>query len=168
LKIYITTIISIISLSAFVCKGQNKVSIYPKESFTVIQGQLSNGKPLVGSINMAYKDYARKRDYPWCLKINIALNLDGVYKNGLPLQSESTIVDKFEDELVENLKKVAVVHYIGHIYNDSFLDVYIYLDNPERANEYLKKEVNKKGITRPFSYKIEKDPEWTTARLLLK
>ena len=74
----------------------------------------------------------------------------------------------FEDELVENLKKVTTIHYIGHMYNDSFLDIYIYLDDPERANDYLKQEVNKAGVTRPFSYKIKKDPDWLTVQKLFR
>jgi len=154
--------------SVFGCKGQNKTPIYPKESFSVIKGELSSGKPLMGSINMAYKNYDKKSDYPWCLELNIALNLDSVYENGLPHQNESDVANKFEDELVENLKKVTTIHYIGHMYNDSFLDIYIYLDDPERANDYLKQEVNKAGVTRPFSYKIKKDPDWLTVQKLFR
>jgi hypothetical protein len=102
------------------------------------------------------------------LELNIALNLDSVYENGLPHQNESDVANKFEDELVENLKKVTTIHYIGHMYNDSFLDIYIYLDDPERANDYLKQEVNKAGVTRPFSYKIKKDPDWLTVQKLFR
>ena len=154
--------------SVFGCKGQNRTPVYPKESFSVVKGELANGKPLIGSINMAYKNYDKKSDYPWCLELNIALNLDGVYENGLPHQDESDVANKFEDQLIENLKKVATIHYIGHMYNDSFLDIYIYLDNPETANDYLKQEVNKAGITRSFSYKIKKDTDWLTVQKLFR
>jgi len=161
-------IIASIFSSVFGCKAQNKTPIYPKESFSVVKGELSNGKSLFGSINMSYKNYDKKNDYPWCLEINIVLNLDSLYENGLPHKSESDVVNKFEDDLVDNLKKVVTVHYIGHMYNDSFLDVYIYLDNPDKANDYLKQEVNKVGIIRGFAYKIKKDPDWSTAQPFFK
>jgi Family of unknown function (DUF695) len=162
--IFKTIIASSLLSSVFGCKDQNKIPIYPKES----KGELNNGKPLIGSINMSYKDYDKKKDYPWCLEINMALNLDSLYENGLPHQNESDVANKFEDELVENLKKVATIHYIGHLYNDSFLDIYIYLDDADRANNYLKQEVNKDGVIRPFSYKIKKDPDWLTVQGLFR
>ena len=149
-------------------KSQNKNSIYPPEKFSVVEAKLSNGKPVVGSINMGYKNYSDKARYPWCLKINIALDLKKVTENGLPLKSESDIANKFEDELINSIRKVATAHYIGHLYNDTFLDVYIYLDNPEKVNEYLQSEVNKKGLIRGFAFRIEKDPNWTFVKALLK
>jgi hypothetical protein len=60
------------------------------------------------------------------------------------------------------------VPYIGHLYNDSFLDIYIYLDDPKKVAAYLQSQVDKKGITRGFGYKIEQDPNWSTVQDLLK
>jgi type IV secretory pathway TrbF-like protein len=149
-------------------RWQKRTTVYPKENFSVVQGKLSDGKPFIGSVNMAYQSYTEKGNYPWCLEISIALNSSGVYENGLPRQSESNIVNKFESKLLEYLKEVATVHYVAHIYNDNFLDTYMYLDNPEQANNYLKQVVNNEGITRPFSYKISKDSEWLTVQRLLR
>lgn len=154
------------ALSGFKSKNQN--SVYPPEKFSVVEAKLSNGKPVVGSINMGYKSYTHKEQYPWCLTLNIALDLNGVYKNGLPLKSESDIANKFEDELINSIRKITTAHYICHLYNDTFFDVYIYLDHPEKVNEYLKNEVNKPGLIRGFAYKIERDPNWTTVDGFLK
>jgi len=147
---------------------QKRTAVYPKKSFSVVQGKLSDGKPFIGSVNMAYKNYAEKGNYPWCLEISIALNLSDVYENGLPRQKESNIVNRFEDKLLEHLKKVATMHYVAHMYNDGFLDIYMYLDEPEQANGYLKREINKDGVTRPFSYRISKDNEWLTVQRLFR
>ena len=152
----------------FNTKAQDKNSIYPKENFSVIQAKLRNGKPVIGSINMAYKNYNKKAQYAWCLTINIGLDLKNVNENGLPLQSESDIANKFEDELIKNISKYATVHYIGHLYNDSFLDIYIYLDKPEMIDQYLKKEVNKKDVTRGFAYEIKKDVDWNIVKPYFK
>ena len=41
--------------------GQNKNSetgeIFPDEKFSIIEATLTNGNPIVGTINMSYKDY---------------------------------------------------------------------------------------------------------------
>ncbi|MEN0055559.1 MAG: DUF695 domain-containing protein [Mucilaginibacter sp.] len=159
---------SLLLLIAFVSKGQNKSSIFPPENFSVVKANLENGKPVIGSINMAYKSYEQKNAYPWCLTLNIALELKNVDKNGLPTKSESDIANKFEDELFNQIKKLTTAHYIGHLYNDSFLDIYIYLQEPKKVHEYLQSQVNKKGITRGFGYEIKQDPNWSTVQSLLK
>jgi hypothetical protein len=150
-------------------KNQNQTGVYPPENFSVIQAHLENGKPVIGSINMAYKNYVNKARYPWCITINIALDLKNVTKDGLPIKSESDIANKFEDKLLKDMGKITTVHYIGHLYNDSFLDIYAYTDNPEKINEYLKIEVNKEGPTfRPFRYELKQDPNWNEVRPFLK
>ena len=107
---------------------------------------------------MAYKDYNKKKQYPWCLTINIALDLKHVDKNGLPLNTESHVANKLEDDLINSIRKIATVHYIGHLYNDSFLDVYAYLDSPEKANQFLQQEVNKKVSYEDSLMRLSKTP----------
>ncbi|HEY2582519.1 MAG TPA: DUF695 domain-containing protein [Mucilaginibacter sp.] len=147
-------------IALFDVKTQN--DIYPKENFSVVEAHLNNGKTVIGSINMAYKNYSGKANYPWCLTINIALDLKNVTKNGLPSKSESDVANKLEDDLLNSVRKIAVAHYIGHLYNDSFLDIYIYLDSPKKVHEFLQTQINKKGLVRGFAYEIKKDPNWET------
>jgi len=157
-----TTFIS----SLFGCKTNNQTTgdIFPKESFSVVEGTTAKNKQLVGSINMAYKNYDNKAKYPWCLTINMALELENLYDNGLPKDNESKIANQFEDELISEIKKLSTSHYIGHLFNDTFLDIYVYLDKPEKVNRYLQTQVNKKDITRPFRYEIKEDPLWSTVQ----
>jgi len=153
--------------SVFSSKAQNK-TVFPGEKFFVLEAQLPNGKPVIGSINKAYKNFNNKTAYPWCLKINIALESKNCTENGLPNKQESDIANRFEDQLLKEIKTLAIAHYIGHLYNDTFLDVYIYLDNPEKVQKYLQSQINKKGITRPIAYEIKKDIGWGTVASLIK
>lgn len=139
-----------------------------KERFSVIEAHLSNGKPVVGSINTAYKSYQAKYLYPWCLTINIALDLKNVKSNGLPNKDESNTAYKIEDELLSKIKKITRAAYIGHLFNDSFLDIYIYLDEPDKVNEFLQTQVNKKGVLRGFRYEIKQDKDWSAVSYMLK
>jgi hypothetical protein len=155
--------------TAFGCKGQpQKKPGIPVEKFSIVETRLSDGRPAIGSFNMAYKNYSQKPKYLWCLKINMALELKNVSKNGLPIKAESDIANRYEDLLINIIKKLATVHYIGHLYNDSFLDIFIYLDDPEKVNRFLQAEVNKKTVTRQFAYEIKQDPTWSTVVPFLK
>jgi hypothetical protein len=157
--------------SIFGCGGQNNKAeskdIYPKESFSVLNAKF-NGKQVVGSFNMAYKNYDQKEKYPWCLEISIGLNLDSLNENGLPNHGESAIAYQLEDELVGEVKKITTAHYIGHLFNDTFLDVYIYLDDPKKIHAFLQTQINKPGLLRGFGYEINKDPTWSSINSIMK
>ncbi len=154
--------------SFFNGKAQNKNSSYPPEKFSVVEAKLADGKPAIGNFNMGYKNYALKSRYKWCLTINIALDLKHVTANGLPIKSESDIANKLEDELMSAIRKLTTTHYIGHLYNDTFLDIYAYIENPEKVNKYLQSQVNKKGLIRGFAFKMEQDPNWNTVKAFLR
>jgi len=166
-KLKISIVTSLLLLFS-ICKGQTTKAIYPTEKFSVIEAKLADGKPVIGSVNLAYKTYDKKKEYRWCLTLNIALELKNVTGNGLPSKAESDVANKFEDELLKHLKAVTITHYIGHLYNDGFLDVYVYLEHPEKANQYLQSQTNNDKITRPIAFKIEEDPTWNNVKFLLK
>jgi hypothetical protein len=164
--IIMTTILS----TLFGCGQKGKPEskdIFPAESFSVVEATLNN-KPVIGSFNMAYKNYDKKAKYPWCLKIAIGLDLENLFDNGLPKDTESAIANKLEDELIAEIQKLATAHYIGHLFNDTFLDVYIYLDDPKKVHDYLQTQINKEGLVRGFGYEINQDPKWTTVSGFLK
>jgi len=147
-------------------KTESKV-IFPKENFSVVEAKIGD-KPVIGSFNMAYKNYDQKAKYPWCLKIAIGLDLNNLFDNGLPKNEESAIANKFENELLAEIQKLTTAQYIGHLYNDTFLDVYIYLDDPEIIHNYLQIKTKKEGLIRDFGYEINQDPDWTTVDGFLK
>jgi hypothetical protein len=154
--------------SALFGRGQEtKTDILPKENFSVLEGRLGD-KPVIGSFNMAYKTYDKKAKYPWCLKIAIGLELGNLFENGLPQKEESEIANRLEDDLLANIQKLGTAHYIGHLFNDTFLDVYIYLADPESVHKYLQTQVNKEGLIRGFGYEINEDPKWTTVQEFMK
>jgi hypothetical protein len=146
--------------------GQGRKEVFPKENFAVVEVH-SGGANAVGSFNIAYKDFPYKSDYPWCLHLSIALDSSGLFSNGLPDPSESEVAHKLEDELLTEIKKKAVAHYVGDLFNDAFLDVYVYLDKPEEIHRYLQTQINKEGLVRGFGYTIDKDAPWTTVEHFL-
>lgn len=140
---------------------------FPDEKFMVVEATLNN-KPVVGSFNAAYKEYSLKKKYPWCLKLAIALDEGNLFANGLPKGEESAVANKLEDELVEKIQSLTTAHYLGHLFNDTFLDIYIYLDSPEMVHMYLQTQVNKDGLVRAIAYEITQDPEWLLVAPFIK
>ena len=86
----------------FGCSGQDGKSkttdIFPPESFSVLEATMDNGKPCIGSFNMAYKNYDKKEKYSWCCKIAIGLDLEHLFDNGLPKVEETAVANQLEDE----------------------------------------------------------------------
>ena len=155
----------------FGCSGKRNTNettdVYPKESFSVLKAQL-NGKPVIGSFNMAYKDYGEKEKYSWSMIISIGLDSTGLYDNGLPKPEESAVAEKLEDQLVDGIKKITTAHYIGHLFNDTFLDIYIYTNEPKKVDAFLQTQANNPSRTRPFAYKTKNDPNWSIVSEFLK
>jgi hypothetical protein len=148
-------------------KNTDKTEIFPPEKFAVVEATIGD-KDVVGSFNMGYKKYTLKSKYPWCLKLAVALDLQNLFDNGLPKAEESAIANKLEDELVNEITQLATAHYVGHLFNDGFLDVYIYLDNPEKVHKFLQTQVDKKGLVRGFGYEITEDALWKQVQVFLK
>jgi hypothetical protein len=148
-------------------KAAQSQDVFPVEKFMVIEGKIDN-QPVIGSFNAGYKDYSLKKKYFWCLKLAIGLDEGNLYENGLPKGEESAVANKLEDELVEKIKSLTTAHYLGHLFNDTFLDVYIYLDDPEVVHQYLQTQVNKEGLVRGIAYEIKQDPEWLLVAPFMK
>lgn len=132
---------------------------FPTASFSLLQGEV-DGKSIMGSVNKGYKNYGRRSEFPWCLHIGIALAAENVQTNGLPKDEEIDIAYKQEDELVDEIKRIDTAHFIGHIFNDGYLDVYLYLAEPKKVHDYLQTQINKPGLLRAIGYEISKDEQW--------
>jgi hypothetical protein len=170
MKILSIIIMTVFITSLFGCRPRGvseTKDILPAESYSVLEATLNN-KPVIGSFNIAYKNYDKKAKYPWCLTISMALDTVNLFTNGLPKDNESAIAYKFEDELVADIKKLGTTHYIGHLFNDTFLDIYIYLADPEKVHQFLQTQINKEGLARPFRYEINNDPKWSTVKGFLR
>ncbi|MBS1777693.1 MAG: DUF695 domain-containing protein [Bacteroidetes bacterium] len=148
--------------TVFLLFGSSAIAQIKKQKFSVIQAASDKGELLsVGSIDVSYKNFKDKANYPWGLTISIALDEKNLFATKLPNKEESKIATKLEDSLTTKLKKMATLQYVGHIYYDGFLDVYIYLKDPKAVNNYLSKTIKSQNFIREFRYVIEQDPNWS-------
>lgn len=145
----------------------NSTNAQPEDNWYLVDARLKDGRPAVGRVNGIYCDFPDKALFPWSLRLNIGLNLDDTRADGLPLSQERKIAQKFEDELIAGIHRQSTVHYVGHLYNDSFLDVYLYVADPDAVHAYLQKRIEDKDHTRGFGYEMTKDPHWKEVEFLL-
>jgi hypothetical protein len=143
---------------------KNETNVFPPEKFSVVQAE-KNGKPILGTINQSYKNYDKKKQYPWCLRITIGL--EKYQSNGLPEGDETAIATGQEDSILEGIKSLETAHYVGHIFNDGFLDLYIYLPDPKKVHAYLQARIEKKDHVRSFVYEIKEDSDWEQVKAFM-
>lgn len=94
----------------------------------------------------------------------IGLDEGNLYENGLPVADESSVANRMEDRLVETIKTLGTAHYLGHLFNDSFLDIYLQLDDPEATHKYLQELIASEDHERGFGYEIKEDPDWSAVQ----
>lgn len=140
-------------------KPEEKKRIFPPDHFSVLQTEI-DGKSVLGSMNQAYKNYDQKAEYRWLLHIEVALEQANLLEDGLPGNDEMAVANQLEEELLAGIRAVATAHYVGHMFFDGFLDVYVYVDAAKETHDFLQSQVNKDGLLRPFSYEINEDAEW--------
>lgn len=153
----------------FGIKRHNKIAsedLYPEDNFTVVNG-MTGDKPIIGSFNISYQNFKKKAEYTWCLNITIYLELENLNENGLPEFEESSIAYELEDYLLSEIKKLTKAHFIGHLFNDTCLDIYVYINEPKKVHDYLQTQINKEGLTRGFGYEIKEDNAWDTVKSFL-
>jgi len=153
-----------ILLFSFGCQNRNTPKqdsqIFPPENFSVIKAVSKDGRLFIGSMNMSYKNYALKNKYPWCLMLSLVFDTTRLVKNNMPDSEDISIAYTQEDSLVYHIKKITTAHYIGHLFNDGFLDIYCYLDDPEQVHAFLQSTANDTKWKLPFSWEINNDPNW--------
>lgn len=135
---------------------------YPEEELGVIKAKYTDGTLAIGGFNRGYRNYKEKHYYPWSLKITMALNSEKCNPNGLPMDGENELANKFEDELVENLSNISPIHNVGHLFNNNYLDIYLYVRDKNKIDEWLEMEIQKEKLIRSFNYELIKDENWST------
>jgi hypothetical protein len=141
-------------------KNEDFKVTYPKDKFGVIKAKYSDGSLAIGAFNRGYNEYAEKSNYPWSLKINMELNPKNCNPNGLPLATETELANQIEDDLVKNMSKISPIHNIGHLFNSNHLEIYLYIRDKNKIDEWLQMEIKKENLIRSFTYEINEDEKW--------
>jgi hypothetical protein len=115
-----------------------------------------DGKPCIALINLGYKDFKKKKDFP--LSVFITINTVEKDSVGHPTEKEAKIFNALESKILAKLAFETC--YIGQttMYGYRDLIFYIAAKDQKKVTQLLKSMKQKE--TRIKSYTFENDPEW--------
>jgi len=145
-------------------KNDHKTSKEMRESFSVLQGQ-RNGKPFLATINMTAKNYAYKKEYPWCLGISIEFKKSTA--NGLATAKELKELEPFEDKIHALIASKCKLQYIGASNWYEHRELIFYISDPKELVIELQKMMDSKQEWR-FNFMSRRDPKWKQISVFFK
>lgn len=147
-------------------KQQTKVVI-PTESFSVIEYEI-DGKPAIGTVNTALKDFSHKDVYSWYL--SIIIDFDKYQENGMPTSEEYKVVLLFADLLDDKLRNdddAPNALFVAREIRNGFCHLIYYVKDPDTAYAFLKKMIEEKSYMRKLEFIMEQDSDWEQAEWFL-
>jgi hypothetical protein len=126
------------------------------DQFSLFEGTLDNGMPLMGVINISLLKYSAKASYPWIslLKIHYQGNHEG-----LPQEKDYNAMNLIEDKAVELLGSEDGHLYIGRETADSSKSIYFASNDFRQASKVLDRLI-KENKEYKISLEIYKDKYW--------
>lgn len=128
------------------------------DSYSNLEAELTSGGLLIATVNSTLLEWDRKASHPWILSVEIKYNGEG--NNGMPDDETYQILNKIEDEILEELKDYDGYLYIGRQTADGSREIYFTCKDFRKPSKVLhqltKKYLGKYDIT----YDIYKDKYW--------
>ncbi len=126
--------------------------------YSSFEAALNNGRPLIAIMNTTLLEWDSKASHPWLLRVEITY--DGNNTNGMPDNNTYELLNKFEDEVLLELKDFDGYLNIGRQTADNAREIYFACKDfrkPSKVlNELTKKYTDKLDLT----YDIYKDKYW--------
>ncbi|MFN4027897.1 MAG: DUF695 domain-containing protein [Flavobacterium sp.] len=128
------------------------------DSYSSLEGELNNGKPLVALVNSTLLDWDSKASHPWILKIEI--NYDGNENNGMPDNSTYELLNEFEEKIMLELKDFEGYLNIGRQTADNSREIYFACADFRKPSKVLHDLTKKYSDKLNIEYDIYKDKYW--------
>lgn len=128
------------------------------DSYSSLEATLNNGKPLLAIVNSALLEWDRKASHPWILSVEI--KYDGEINNGLPDNETYQLLNKIEDEIMEELKDSDGFLNIGRQTADGAREIYFACKDFRKPSKVLHQLTKNYSNTITISFDIYKDKYW--------
>jgi len=134
---------------------------FPKSQYlTFIINRDDVQTPIVGSLDVAYRDYPFQAEVPWLINLTVRVQEDN--DSEYPTPEEQKAINLFEDILSEKFRSLARTHWVGRLTYDNVRDLMWHIDNPEPIHTYLQEIIDREDHPCTFEYEILKNPKWET------
>lgn len=127
------------------------------DQFSLFEGTLENGMPLMATVNASLLNYEAKASYPWISVLKISY--DGSDNEGFPRENDYNAMNAIEDRAVELLRPEDGNLYIGRETGDHSKSIYFAGKDFRKASKVLD-QIIKQHPEYTISLEIYKDKYW--------
>jgi len=129
-----------------------------EDSYSSLEAKLKNGRPLIGIINTTLLEWDSKASHPWILKVEI--NYNGDNNNGMPDNDTYKLLNKFEDEMMIELKDFEGFLNVGRQTADNSREIYFACKDFRKPSKVLHELIKNYSNKVDLTYEIYKDKYW--------
>ncbi len=128
------------------------------DNYVLLEANLENGDPLIATINRDLLEWDGKASHPWILTVEISYT--DVLDNGLPGPKTYESLDKFEDEIIKELKDFKGYLNIGRQTAQGVRDIFFACKDFRKPSKILHELIKKYANNYEINYEIYKDKYW--------
>ncbi|MBB6372566.1 DUF695 domain-containing protein [Chryseobacterium shigense] len=141
----------------FTEKYKDSEILVADDQFSLLEGTLENGMPLMAVVNAALLKYKAKASYPWISVLKITY--DGSNNDGLPEEKDYNRINNIEDLAIEKLPLKDGHLYIGRETADSCRSIFFASKDFRQASKIFD-QVIKDNPEYKITLEIYKDKYW--------
>lgn len=128
------------------------------DSYASLEATRRSGRRLFAIVNTALLSWDRKASHPWILQIEI--KYDGNDSNGMPDESTYELLNKFEDEIMPELRDFDGYLYIGRQTSDNVREIYFACKDFRKPSKTIYTLMKRYANRLDICYDIYKDKYW--------
>jgi hypothetical protein len=137
-----------------------------KDNYSILQGKLESGNPLLAVINTDLLKWDSKASHPWI--VNIEIKYDGKNNAGMPEGNTLKLLEAIEDEISEELKDSDGYLNIGRQTAESTREIYFACKDFRKPSKVLYTIQQKHSGEFDLSYSVYKDKYWQSFNRFIK
>jgi hypothetical protein len=130
------------------------------DSYSSLEAELNNGRPLVAIVNATLLEWDSKASHPWILKVKIVY--DGQNNNGMPDNETYEKMNNFEEQITDDLKDFDGYLNIGRQTADNQREIYFACKEFRKPSKLLYNLIIHNSHGLKIDYTIYKDKYWQT------
>ena len=135
------------------------------DNYSMLEGTMENGNPLLAVINRDLLNWDAKASHPWLMTIEI--KYDGSENKGLPNAEDYQLFNEIEDEIIEELKDHDGYLNIGRRTVDDVREIFFACKEFRKSSKVVLRVIKKYEGQFEMNYFYEKDKYWLGMRAFM-
>lgn len=128
------------------------------DNYSMLKAELQNGNAQLAIINTDLLNWDSKASHPWVLAVE--MKYDGKNNNGMPDDATYKLLDRIEDEILEELKDIDGYLNIGRETAEGTREIYLACKDFRKPSKILNQVIRAYSKKIPIEYSIYKDKYW--------